>query len=325
MHIKNFCKAIVGLFFFLPMNGSAQSVWKKVDSAFGPLPAGIHVFRSTTEIDGRPNIAYYVSVDLKNRGVRFEVDTTLNRRLKPQEYYERNGNPLVVVNTTFFSFATNRNLSTVIRNGKLVSWSPHVISGKGKDSADYFYVTGSAIGISRKRAADVTWLYADSSTRYARSFPHHPVFRKEAYPATGRQRYRYFRKSDNGRISSRKWKMDIAVGGGPVLIHDDTIRITNNEEFKFIGKAIHDRHPRTAMGYTSDGRLIILAVQGRTPGVAEGADLLHLATIMKELGCYEALNLDGGGSSCLLINGKQTITPSDKEGQRPVPAVFIVR
>lgn len=119
--------------------------------------------------------------------------------------------------------------------------------------------------------------------------------------------------------------MDIAVGGGPVLIHDDTIRITNNEEFKFIGKAIHDRHPRTAMGYTSDGRLIILAVQGRTPGVAEGADLLHLATIMKELGCYEALNLDGGGSSCLLINGKQTITPSDKEGQRPVPAVFIVR
>jgi len=39
----------------------------------------------------------------------------------------------------------------------------------------------------------------------------------------------------------------------------------------------------------------------------------------------EALNLDGGGSSCLLINGKETIKPSDKEGQRPVPAVFMIR
>jgi len=48
------------------------------------------------------------------------------------------------------------------------------------------------------------------------------------------------------------------------------------------------------------------------------------AQIMLSLGCYEALNLDGGGSSCLLINGKETIRPSDKMGQRPVPAVFLV-
>jgi exopolysaccharide biosynthesis protein len=45
---------------------------------------------------------------------------------------------------------------------------------------------------------------------------------------------------------------------------------------------------------------------------------------MQALGCVEALNLDGGGSSCLLINGKETIKPCDKEGQRPVPAVFLV-
>jgi len=43
------------------------------------------------------------------------------------------------------------------------------------------------------------------------------------------------------------------------------------------------------------------------------------------LGCVEALNLDGGGSSCLLINGIETIKPSDKEGERPVPGVFIVK
>jgi exopolysaccharide biosynthesis protein len=93
----------------------------------------------------------------------------------------------------------------------------------------------------------------------------------------------------------------------------------------FTGRAINDRHPRTAMGYTDNGELIILVVQGRFPGLAEGVTLGQEAQILKELGCFEALNLDGGGSSCLLINGKETITPCDKTGQRPVPAVFLVR
>jgi exopolysaccharide biosynthesis protein len=79
------------------------------------------------------------------------------------------------------------------------------------------------------------------------------------------------------------------------------------------------------MGYTKDGRLIILVIQGRSPGVAEGATLEQEAKILFDLKCYEALNLDGGGSSCLLVNGKRTIHPSDKEGERPVPAVFLVR
>jgi exopolysaccharide biosynthesis protein len=79
------------------------------------------------------------------------------------------------------------------------------------------------------------------------------------------------------------------------------------------------------MGYTYDGRLIILVVEGRRPGVAEGASLMQEAEILRHLGCKEALNLDGGGSSCMLVNGKPTINPSDKEGERPIPAVFLIR
>ena len=99
--------------------------------------------------------------------------------------------------------------------------------------------------------------------------------------------------------------------------------ITNEEEKRFAGKAINDKHPRTAMGYTKDNKLIILVVEGRNPN-AGGATLTQEAQILKDLGCVEALNLDGGGSSCLLINGKETIKPSDKV-QRPVPAVFLIK
>ncbi len=79
------------------------------------------------------------------------------------------------------------------------------------------------------------------------------------------------------------------------------------------------------MGYTANEKLIILVVQGRTPGIAAGTTLKETALILRDLGCVEALNLDGGGSSCMLVNGKETIKPSDKEGQRPVPAVFIIQ
>ncbi|MBA2762830.1 MAG: phosphodiester glycosidase family protein [Segetibacter sp.] len=92
-----------------------------------------------------------------------------------------------------------------------------------------------------------------------------------------------------------------------------------------MNKAIDDKHPRTAMGYTKDDKLIILVFQGRFAGKAEGATLMQEARVLQSLGCWEALNLDGGGSSCLLINGKETIKPSDKEGQRPVPAVFMIK
>ena len=105
---------------------------------------------------------------------------------------------------------------------------------------------------------------------------------------------------------------------------DGSIEVTNKQEQMFMN-GDNDKHPRTAMGYTPGGKLIILVIQGRFPGIAEGATLMQEAKILQDIGCYEALNLDGGGSSCMLVNGKETIKPSDKEGERPVPAVFIIK
>ena len=59
-------------------------------------------------------------------------------------------------------------------------------------------------------------------------------------------------------------------------------------------------------------------------GIAVGATLNETASLLLDLGCIEALNLDGGGSSCLLVNGKETIKPSDPTGERPVPAILYV-
>jgi exopolysaccharide biosynthesis protein len=117
--------------------------------------------------------------------------------------------------------------------------------------------------------------------------------------------------------------MHTAIGGGPVLVQEGAVTITNKEEQLYAFEK-NDLHPRTAIGYTRNSRLIILVIQGRSPGIAEGATLDEEARLLVELGCVEAINLDGGGSSCMLVNGKETIQPAEGT-QRPVASVFIVK
>ncbi len=302
----------------LPFPASSQWNWKNVDSLYQPLPSSIHVYTTTSLTDGKPNIAYYVSVALKDKAVDLTSQVGYGKRYTPSQYFEQEGQPLLVMNCTFFEFVHNSNLNAVIRNNKLMSYQVHAIPGRAKDTLTYRHAFGSAIGITRNRKADIAWLYTDSAKKYAYAS-------QEVIPAFKDSVAKHTKKEMLGYGNFKKWKVQTAVGGGPVLLQDGEIKITNDEELKFTGKAILDKHPRTAMGYTRDGRLILLVIEGRFPGKAEGATLTQEAQMLKELGCTEALNLDGGGSSSLLVNGKPTITPSDKEGQRPVPAVFIVK
>lgn len=63
-----------------------------------------------------------------------------------------------------------------------------------------------------------------------------------------------------------------------------------------------DVHPRTAVGVSKDGRQVYLVVvDGRQKGFSEGITLVELADWMKRLGCWDAINLDGGGSSTLVV------------------------
>lgn len=292
----------------------AQQKWINVDSAFQPLPDNFHVYKTTDNLDGKPFIAYYAEAKLEDRHLIFNADTTKDRRITPLRFYEKNDQPLLVVNCTFFSFETNRSLNVVIKEGNMVAFNNHTIPMRGKDTFQYRHPLGSAIGISKKRKADVAWLYSDSSVKRPFSFQEPKNFIKDSSLTISGGQF----------LVKKKWKMKTAVGGGPVLLQNGEIKISNNEELKFAGKAIEDKHPRTCMGYTADGRLIIMVIEGRHPGIAEGATLTQEAQLLKDLGCLEALNLDGGGSSCMLINGKETITPSEKGVERPVPAVFIV-
>ncbi|WP_461484897.1 phosphodiester glycosidase family protein, partial [Pedobacter sp.] len=82
---------------------------------------------------------------------------------------------------------------------------------------------------------------------------------------------------------------------------------------------------RSAIGYTANNKVIMIAAEGNNPNGAAGLTLAELAQVMKEMGCVGAINLDGGGSTALYINGTHTVKPSDAAGERPVITALILK
>lgn len=107
------------------------------------------------------------------------------------------------------------------------------------------------------------------------------------------------------------WKnVNHIISGGPYLVKNGEVFIDMTEQK--LG-AIGGRNPRTAIGYTQDGNLIMVAVDGRE-GSSVGMTLRELAGFLKSVGCVNAMNLDGGGSTVMYVNGKVVNMPTVKGG-----------
>ncbi len=100
------------------------------------------------------------------------------------------------------------------------------------------------------------------------------------------------------------------ISGGPYLVKNGEIFVDIQEQKL---NAIGGRNPRTAIGYTKDNHLIMVTADGRE-GSSVGLTLNELAALMKQLGCINAMNLDGGGSTVMYVNGKVVNKPAVQGG-----------
>jgi hypothetical protein len=119
-----------------------------------------------------------------------------------------------------------------------------------------------------------------------------------------------------------------AVGGRPVIVIDSAITLAARDSVAFSVT----RHPRTAVGMSRDGRrLWLVTVDGRQPDHSAGMSLLELGTLLRNLGAVQAINLDGGGSTAMVVRnraGELVVVnkPSDAQGERAVGnALAVVR
>jgi Phosphodiester glycosidase len=117
------------------------------------------------------------------------------------------------------------------------------------------------------------------------------------------------------------------VGGIPQLIRDGVVDpITYGKEEGIRDAFVTDRHPRTAVGIKEDGKtLVFVVVDGRQSKRSIGISLPDLAEYMKELGCVQALNVDGGGSSTMMVRNELVSFPSDAGGPRKIINGIMIR
>jgi hypothetical protein len=107
-----------------------------------------------------------------------------------------------------------------------------------------------------------------------------------------------------------------AIGGGPIIVRDGKPVFRSLEGFTTDQLAY--RHPRTGVGQTADGHILLVAVDGRQPGYSTGLTNFELALTMMRLGCVTASALDAGGSTTMAFDGKLLNRPSDPGGERAV-------
>jgi exopolysaccharide biosynthesis protein len=117
-----------------------------------------------------------------------------------------------------------------------------------------------------------------------------------------------FDKNNNlvgGRVNSHQALMEMApaygISFGPALVINGRPQHTETL----------DLHPRTAVGQLACGSLLFIVIDGRQPGWSKGITVNDLRDLFMERGAVNAFNLDGGGSSVMVYDGKVLNKPSD--------------
>jgi exopolysaccharide biosynthesis protein len=118
-------------------------------------------------------------------------------------------------------------------------------------------------------------------------------------------------------------KVTQAVGAGPCLVKNGEIYMTTLGE-EFGSDVAGGRAPRTALGITKDGRALLVVVDGRSRA-SVGYTLLELARFMLEQGAVEAMNLDGGGSSQMIVGDQIVNAPSDGRERRLGAGIAVMK
>lgn len=112
------------------------------------------------------------------------------------------------------------------------------------------------------------------------------------------------------------------VGAGPMLVKEGNVFLTTKLE-EFGSDVAGGRAPRTAVAVTKDGRILLVVVDGRQ-SLSKGMSLLELALFLRELGAVNAMNLDGGGSSQMIVKGRIVNKPSEGKERRIGNALAVV-
>ncbi len=120
------------------------------------------------------------------------------------------------------------------------------------------------------------------------------------------------------------WKsVQQAFSGGPILVQNGTVNVDWQTEHFTDPSFANDRAPRTAIGVTKNGNILLVTVDGRQ-SQSKGVTLNDMGSIMVSLGAVQAMNLDGGGSTEMTVGNLYVNSPSDGNPRRVAEALMVL-
>ncbi|WP_192823174.1 phosphodiester glycosidase family protein [Rufibacter sp. LB8] len=282
-----------------PLFAQLNLTWTKPAELNAGLPPSVQVFYSNTPVNGAVMKTYYALIDLNDPNLEFKTGYIPGVKKTPNQWAAAETDPVyAVVNGGFFNTTTNVALGTAVQDGQ-------VLAINAKDNR-----TRSVFGVLPGNIADIAWIYHVGAQNTMYQYPNPNTAINQSPSATF-------------PAGAQLWPASTALGAGPVIVHNGQLRITKDEEAMWASG--DNREPRTGIGRTADNKVILMVVEGRNPGISSGVTIPEMAQIFLGIGAHEAMNFDGGGSSALAIQGKNTILPSDAGEQRAVPTALLVK
>ena len=302
--------------------GPSAPEWADVTAEYGKLPAYVKILKAPAKLQDQNAVAFIADVDLSQTsfhvwGIK-DIGTqgTTDSFKTPGQVYSDKGSPAVVINGGFFFSDGGKRYaaSLAANNGDLLSTN---INYASQDWVSIYYPTRAVFLEHSDGTFEAAW-------SYYKSLSEHWIYQE---PAENLWSDRPLKApSATFPVKGAAYEAVNGIGGGPVLLKGGEIKNTYRFEL-FDGSSgigCTERHPRTAIGITADKHLVLFVCEGRnmTPDVP-GFTTAEVARILKDYGCTDAINLDGGGSTLMLAGGREVIKPSDGKQRSVASCVYI--
>ncbi len=288
--------------------------WRLATEFMADFPReGLQLYVWETAPPAPPTKVFCLAWDPTAPTVAFKPVLASTPRTPTQFAAQESGKVFAALNAGYFG--GNQSFSLVQHAGVVASPNVKSLSRTFQGASVPYFPTRAAFGITNSGRPTTDWIYSVGSgntpvVAYPAPSPNRLGVAPQPVPTTA---------SPAGGVP---WIMEHAIGGSPMLIKDGEIRVTDAEELIEINNTTS--RPRSAIGYTASGIVLFVAAEGdNAPGPA-GFDLVQFATLLRSLGCVGAVNLDGGGSTSLVIGGQRTVRPSGGNERAVISALLLV-
>lgn len=289
--------------------------WKLSTLLTASFPSGIQLYFFDTLYQGKKTKAFCLAYDSKKTNIEFKPVLSATAK-KPSDFYkDETGVVYACINGGFFG--GNQSYSLVQYNNTVLSANIKSVSRALNGVNTAYYPTRAAFGISTAGEPVTAWIY---------------------HVGTGiNDIYSYPAPSPNAEGSApqveptalfpsggSRWLTTAAIGGSPMLIKNGTLQITDVAELISVNNTTS--RPRSAIGANTSGIVLIVAVEGDNgPGGYAGLNLAELAAMLKDLSCTNAINLDGGGSTSMIVGNQLLVRPGDNGVERAVTSAVVIK